>query len=186
MNQRAHLATLLAPLGALIALGCASAPETRHDQVSLEDRADATLEQMVQDDPTLGAALARAPGYVVFPRIGEGGFIVAGATGVGVVYERGNPIGYAELGEVSVGAQAGGQSYSQLVIFENQDSLERLKLGNFDLTTDVTATAITSGSAASIRFEGGVAVFTEYESGLMAEASVGGQRITFRSTEDAA
>lgn len=186
MNQRAHLATLLAPLGALIALGCASAPETRHDQVSLEDRADNTLEQMVREDPTLGAALARAPGYVVFPSVGEGGFIVGGTSGVGVVYERGNPIGYAELGEISVGAQAGGQSYSQLIVFENQDALDRLKLGNFDITAGASATAITSGAGTNLHFEGGVAVITDDESGLMASAAIGGQRITFVSTDDAA
>lgn len=164
-----------------VCLGCASAPETRPDQRALEARADATVEHFVDRDPTLRQLLAEAPGYVVFPSIAAGGFVVGGQTGVGVVYEDGRPIGYAEMREANIGAQIGGQSYAQLVVFETRDALDRLKSGNFDLSAGVTATAIQSGAAASTRFEGGTAVFIDDESGLMAGAVVGGEQIEFRA-----
>ena len=166
-------------LAAAMLAACASAPETRPEQQALEARAEATVETMVARDPSLGELLAGAPGYVVFPQVAEGGVIVGGANGVGVVFEDGRPTGYAELREGSVGLQLGGQSYSELVVFETDDALTRFKTGNFDLTAGVTATAIMSGAGASTRFEDGVAVFVDDESGLMAGATLAGQSISY-------
>jgi len=166
-------------IATFLALGCASAPETRPEQNSLEAQAAATVASMTREDPSLGEMLSNAAGYVVFPEVGEAGFIASGSAGVGVVYEDGAPIGFAELREGSVGAQVGGQTFSQLIVFESQSALDRLKSNNFDLTADTSATAITSGAAASVQFEDGAAVFIEDEAGLMVEAAVGGQSITF-------
>jgi lipid-binding SYLF domain-containing protein len=170
-------------LGLFVAafFGCASAPSTRPDQRALEARAEATVSHFVTRDPTLRPLLAEAPGYVVFPEIASGGFVVGGEGGVGVVFEDGRPIGYAELQEANIGAQIGGQSYSQIIVFETQGALNRLKAGNFDLSANATATAITAGAAASTRFESGTAVFIDNQSGLMAGATVGGERIVFRA-----
>ncbi len=161
--------------------GCASAPSTRPDQRALEARADATVEHFVTRDPTLRPLLAEAPGYVVFPEIAAAGFVVGAEGGVGVVYEHGRPIGYAELQEANIGAQIGGQSYSQIIVFETEGALNRLKAGNFDLSASATATAVTAGAAASTRFEGGTAVFIDNQAGLMASATVGGERMVFRA-----
>ncbi|AKF08603.1 hypothetical protein DB32_005752 [Sandaracinus amylolyticus] len=161
--------------------GCASAPESRPDQRALEARADGALETMMARDTSLRPLLSRAAGYVVFPEVTEGGFIVGGAQSVGVVYENGRPTGYAELRGGTVGAQIGGQSYSQLVVFEDRQALQRLRAGNFDLTAGVTATAIQAGAAAQANFEGGTAVFIDSQSGLMAGATVGGESITYIS-----
>src|ERR1700720_4365784 len=57
-------------------------------------------------------------GYAVFPTIGKGAFIVGGAHGTGRVYARGKYIGDTSLTQVSVGFQAGGEGYSQIVFFE--------------------------------------------------------------------
>lgn len=159
--------------------GCASAPQTREDRSALEARADATVQSMVASDPSLGDVLARSAGYAVFPEIAEGGFVVGGAGGVGVVYERGRPIGYSELRAGTVGAQIGGQSYSEIIVFENRGALDRFRAGNFDLQAGLSATAVQSGAAARAQFENGVAVFVGGESGLMAAANVGGQSLNF-------
>ena len=123
--------------------------------------------------------LDRSYGYVVFPQVGEGGFIVGGARGQGVVFERGRPVGFATLTEGSIGLQAGGQSYSEIIVFEDPGAFQRLKAGNFDLTADAQAIALTSGASANARFEGGTAVFVLPEGGLMAGVTVGGQQISF-------
>jgi lipid-binding SYLF domain-containing protein len=54
-------------------------------------------------------------GYVIFPNVGKGGFGVGGAAGNGAVYEQGNFIGYAKLTQVSIGFQAGGQAYREVI-----------------------------------------------------------------------
>jgi lipid-binding SYLF domain-containing protein len=158
---------------------CASAPESRPDQRALEARSDAVLQTMIARDPSLGELLARAPGYVVFPEVVEGGLIVGGAQAVGVVYEDGDPVGYAELRNASIGAQLGGMSYSELIVFATDDAFTRLRAGNFDISADLRATAIQSGAATSAHFEGGTAVFIDDESGLMAGASLAGEQISF-------
>ena len=176
MNKK----NLLVVVG-LVALfaGCAGSPETRPEQRGLEARADATVEQFVSRDPSLGDLLASAAGYAVFPEVMEGGFIVGGSSGVGVVYSRYTPVGYSEMRAGSVGLQAGGQAFSQIVVFQTEEALNRLMAGNFDMSAGVTATALASGSAASVEFEGGTAVFVDDETGLMAGASIEGQSLNF-------
>lgn len=166
-------------LFALLAAACASSPETRAEEQQVISQANATLRDMVARDPSLTDVLARSPGYVVFPQIGEGGFIVGGTSGLGVVYENGRPIGFARLNEGSIGLQAGGQTYSQLVIFNTRNALERLKSGQFSFTANATATAISRGAAASADFRQDTMVFVRPEGGLMAGVSVGGQRMSF-------
>lgn len=170
-------------VGLIVSLfaGCASAPQTRRDERALEAHADAAIASYVARDPSFDDLLARSVGYVVFPEVATGGFIVGGSAGVGVVYERGRPVGYAELRSGSIGLQAGGQTYSEIVVFNSHEALERLMAGNFDLSADLTATAIQSGAAASARFEGGTAVFIEDESGLMAGASLAGESISYQA-----
>lgn len=168
-------------LMATMFVGCASAPQSRPDQQALEARADATVQTMVASDPTLGELLARSAGYAVFPQVSEAGFVVGGAGGAGVVYENGRVIGFSELRAGSVGAQIGGQSFSEIIVFETPAALDRFRAGNFDLQAGLSATAIQSGAAARARFEDGVAVFVGGHSGLMAAANVGGQSVTFHA-----
>lgn len=170
---------LLAPLAVVVLLGCASAPRSRPDQRDLEARADATLTAMRDADPSLREVLDEAAAYVVFPRITSGGFIAGAQGGVGVVYRHDVPIGYATISGGSIGFQAGGQRYAELMIFRTAEAFERMRGGDFDLSAGLTATALQEGSARQARFEDGVAVIISDESGLMAGASVGGETVTF-------
>ncbi len=61
-----------------------------------------------------------AYGYAVFPSIGKGGLVVGGAHGNGRVYEKGKYVGDTSMTQVTVGAQIGGQAYSQIIFFEDQ------------------------------------------------------------------
>jgi hypothetical protein len=171
---------LIVPLTALtLAMACASAPDTRAERRTLEARADATVDAMIDADPSLDRMLDQAYGYVVFPEVSEGAALAGAASGVGVVYEQGVPVGYAELREGSFGAQLGGQEFAELIVIRNRRTFLQLEAGSFDLTADSTATAVQSGAAANAMFEDGTAVFVDLESGLMAEASIGAQNIRF-------
>ena len=129
---------------------------------------------------TLREFLERAHGYAVFPTVGKAGAVVGGAYGRGVVYEQGQPVGYAELNQASAGAQLGGQSYSEIIVFENAGALERLKSGNFDVGAGVSAVLLKSGAAREARFQNGTAVFVHPKKGAMAEASVSGQKLNYK------
>lgn len=164
---------LLLPLALLIA--CAGTPSD--DRMMRESRA--ALERFVDRDPSLQDWIDNAHGYVVFPEIAKGGFWVGGGFGRGIVFERGEPIGRATTSQATIGAQIGAQSYSQVIFFRDDAALRTFQRGNLEFSAQATAVAASAGAAATTSYERGVAVFNMTRGGLMAEASVGGQRFTF-------
>jgi lipid-binding SYLF domain-containing protein len=167
----------------MMTTGCSTAPKTQAEKRSLVGEADAAVTSMTARDPSLRDLIDGAPGYVIFPDVGKAGAIIGGAYGRGVVYEQGRPVGFAELNQGSIGAQIGAQSYSELVVFENEAALGRLKAGNFDLGAEASAVALKAGAGKSARFEGGVAVFQHTRGGLMAAAAVNGQKLNYEQMD---
>jgi lipid-binding SYLF domain-containing protein len=166
-------------VGVLVLAGCASAPQTRTESRDLLVRADEAIESMVAQDQTLRGVLDEVYGYAVFPRIAEGAFLIGGAAGVGVLYEEGEPVGFLTMNHGTVGAQVGGQAFTEIVVFQTREAVERVKAGNFDLTANAGVTVITAGSAARTHTESGTHVYIDDEDGLMAGVSVGGQTFGF-------
>jgi lipid-binding SYLF domain-containing protein len=168
----------------LLSTGCATAPKTEAQRQSLVAEADASVQSMIAKDEGLRDFIADAHGYAAFPNIGKAGLVAGGASGRGVVYEDGRPVGYAQINQGSVGAQIGAQTYSELIVFQDQAALDRVKSGNFEFGADVSAVALKAGAAKTAQFKGGVAVFVQPKGGLMAEASIKGQKITFEQMDE--
>jgi len=116
----------------------------------------------------------------VFPTVGKGGLGVGGAGGRGIVYEQGNAIGYTTLSQATIGLQIGGQSYSELILFENKAAFDRFTRGEWAPAAQATAVAAASGAGANAKYNDGVAIFVMNQKGLMGEASVGGQKFDFQ------
>lgn len=138
-----------------------------------------TIALFKQKDPSIAQLFSQSAGYVVFPTVGEGGFIVGGGHGHGEGYEGGAYVGRVTLSELSVGAQVGGQSYSQVVFFETPVDFKRMKDNAFKFDAEVSAVAADAGVAKNAKFKDGVATFIIPKQGLMAAASVGGQKLEF-------
>jgi len=139
-------------------------------------------------------------GYAVFPNVGEAGFVVGGALGKGHVYVHGRLIGDTTMGQVSVGFQAGGKAYSEIIFFQDKDALERFQSGTFEFSAGASAVAITAGASASAGTNGasagasgtmdnartdgvytnGMAVFTIAKGGLMYAATLAGQKFSYK------
>jgi lipid-binding SYLF domain-containing protein len=138
-------------------------------------------------------------GYAVLPTIGKGGFIIGGAHGDGRVYRRGKYVGDISMTQISIGFQAGGEAYSEIIFFQDQRALDEFTSGHFEFDGDVSAVALTTGASASAGTDGvsagasggkkdattageyvkGIAVFTIAKGGLMYDAAVAGQRFSF-------
>ncbi|MEI7657807.1 MAG: hypothetical protein WCK33_07050 [Phycisphaerae bacterium] len=157
---------------------CTTAPESQVGKDQLEDRAAQAIETATKNDPSLKKLLSDAKGYAVFPTVGKGAIGIGGAYGKGVLYEGGKVIAYCDLTQASIGLQLGGQAYSEIIAFETVGSLGRFKSGNFAFSAQATAVALKSGAGANAKYADGVAVFTMAESGLMYEASLGGQKFS--------
>ena len=104
-----------------------------------------------------------------------------GAYGRGVVYERGQHIGYADLTQGTVGAQVGGQSFSELLVFEHKAALDRFKAGEFGVAAGASAVVLKSGVATTPNFVDGVAVIVQPVGGVMVEAAIGGQQFAYQA-----
>lgn len=147
---------------------------------------------------------SRSYGYAIFPTVGKGGFILAGGYGRGRVFVAGDPVGDTTLTQASVGFQVGGQAYTQIIFFEDERAFREFSRGGFEFSSQVNATVIKANAQATVSTAGstagasggiddvesaspgyykGMAVFIIATGGLMFEASVGGQRFTYRPIE---
>jgi lipid-binding SYLF domain-containing protein len=139
----------------------------------------AAIATFKKTDPSLDKFFETSAGYAVFPTITKGAIGVGAAHGGGEVIVHGAVIGTTSMTQVTVGAQLGGQQYSEVIFFETKDALESFKGGHFEMSAQVSAVAAADGASANAKYSSGVAVFTVAKGGLMYEASVGGQKFSF-------
>ena len=168
-------------LGLLFLSACNTAPQTAEGKRDIRDQSSETMSKAKINDPTLVNFSNAAWGYAVFPSIGKGAAGIGGAYGKGVLYEHGAAVGYCDLSQATIGAQLGGQAYSEILCFESQQAVDTFKQGNFRFDAQATAVALKSGAGANAKFVNGVAVFTMDEAGLMFEASIGGQKFSYQA-----
>jgi lipid-binding SYLF domain-containing protein len=120
-----------------------------------------------------------AEGWAVFPNVGKGGLIVGGAHGTGLVYEKTNLIGKVTMTQGSIGAQIGGQTFAEIICFETAKALDDFKASKMEMSAEVSAVAAAEGVGRAAKYTQGVAVFTMPKKGLMAQASIGGQKFKY-------
>jgi len=160
-----------------IVFGCAGWDPNREQK---EDTAvQVTIASFKKADSTMQVYFDNSYGYVVFPSVGKGGYFIGGGYGVGRVYEQGNFIGNSRIINLTVGAQIGGQSYSEIIFFKDHASLNDFKGGNFEFTAQASAVFVNEGASKDHHYNKGVAVFTMPKAGAMAEATIGGQKFIF-------
>lgn len=141
-------------------------------------------------------------GYAVFPTIGKGGIVLGAAHGSGRVYVKGKHVGDTSMTQVSVGPQLGAQAYSQIIFFEDKRAFDEFSSGHFELGAQASAVAITAAASAQAttggagvgasgtpshattasHYHDGLAIFTITKGGLMYEASLAGQKFSYRAT----
>ena len=151
---------------------------------SLVKDSEAAKEAFLKQDDSLSIFFSSASGYAIFPNVGKGGLGVGGASGNGILYVGGKAIGTAKLTQVTIGFQAGGQAYREVIFFENNEQLEKFKENNVELSAQASAVAAAAGASADAKYNEGVAIFTMAKKGLMYEASVGGQKFKFTPFEN--
>jgi lipid-binding SYLF domain-containing protein len=134
----------------------------------------------IKTDESMNTLFNNSYGYAIFPNVGKGAAVIGGAGGNGGVYERGKRIGTAKMVQISAGAQVGGQAYREVIFFETKEALDRFKENKVEFSGQVSAVAAKAGASATAKYREGVAVFTQEIGGLMAEASLGGQKFTYK------
>ena len=161
----------------LMVTGFASAQSSKDKEI-ISDSNDAKA-AFIKQDPQMAGFFNKAFGYVIFPNVGKGGLGIGGAAGNGSVYQGRKLIGMAKMSQVTIGFQAGGQAYREVIFFENSTTLQRFKENKVEFSAQVSAVAATAGASADAKYKEGVLVFTMQKGGLMYEASLGGQKFKF-------
>ena len=145
-----------------------------------EDRARASADYFKKNSPSLDRFFEHAYGYAVFPDVFKGGFFLfGGGHGKGYVYEQNTLVGRSSITQLNVGPQLGGQSFSEIIFFKGREELDNFKKGNYELNAQVAAIVVSTGMTTNIDYSNGVAVFVLPKAGVMAEATVGGQKFSY-------
>ncbi len=173
--NRFMTAVVTAMVGLLLA-----PPVWAQDEDEVQEVRD-VIATFVEKDPEMQEWFDTAYGYAVFPNVGKGGLGIGAAHGNGLVFRGGNVVGTSELKAVTVGLQAGGQSFVEVIFFKDKTAFDDFTRGNYEFGAQVSAVALTAGASADLAYNGGVAVMTMAKGGLMYEASVGGQKFEYEA-----
>ncbi len=156
--------------------------------------------KIFKDAGQSGKFFQTAYGYAVFPTIGKGGIGIGFAHGSGRVYAGGKHVGDTSMTQGTIGAQFGGQAYSEIIFFQDKRAFDEFTKGEFEFGAEVSAVAITAGASAQAgtggtgatksvgtekaqviaQYHKGMAVFTVAKGGLMYEATIGGQKFSYK------
>ncbi|TCL67613.1 lipid-binding SYLF domain-containing protein [Mariniflexile fucanivorans] len=160
----------------LITTGAMAQSEKDTEIMADAQKAKSTL---IATDAGLETYFDNASGYAIFPNVGKGGLIVGGASGNGVLYENGTAVGMTSLKKINIGLQAGGQAMIQVIFFETDAALAKFKQGNYEFSAEASAVVAEEGKSENASYSDGVMVFALPKAGLMADASVGGQKFEY-------
>jgi lipid-binding SYLF domain-containing protein len=183
-------------LSLLLAAPFTSAFADQHDDSKYQD----TIKEFRVADQDANL-FDSAYGYAVFPTIGKGAIVLGGAHGAGRVYVDGKHVGDTKMTQLTVGPSLGGQAYSQVIFFQDKRAFDEFATGHFEfgahasgvaVTAAATAQATTGGAGVGAsgtrqhattasHYRDGMAVFTIVKGGLMHEASIGGQRFSYKA-----
>lgn len=113
----------------LVVFACAlSATSVAFADTALAIRNDSAnaLQHLYAVEPSTKELGEKAVAVLVFPKIYKAGFLVGGEHGQGTLFKGKEPVRYYEISAVSLGLQAGAQTFGYALFFMNQKSLNYL------------------------------------------------------------
>jgi len=164
-------------------IGVLSVNAQQNWDVKMEEKSLKTIEKFKEKSWEMKSIFKNSYGYAVFPSIGKGGIVIGGAHGKGILYQQGKPIGDTKMTQVTIGFQWGGQSYSEIVFFEDKEAFDLFRANRLELAAQASAVLVTAGISKDIPYNNGVAIYTLPKAGLMFEATVGGQKFKYKEKE---
>ncbi len=124
--------------------------------------------------------LSQVKGYLVFPSVIKGGFIVGGEYGEGALRINGTTKHFYSMTSASIGYQIGVQEHSVLIAFISEASLNNfIKSDGWEAGVDGSITVSDWGKSkdiTSISYEKPIIAFIYGAEGLMAGVSIEGTK----------
>ena len=187
-NTRRSFTLVAAAVAAAATFGSLPAfADDASDAKNTVDKATATVNSFASDKDfvALPALLKKAKGVLVYPLVVEGGFIIGGAGGTGVLLVRDEKTGtfsapaFYTMGGLSVGFLAGGQAAETMLVVNTQKALDSLLSTKVKLGGDASVAAGPKGAGASSTFTEDFISYSKTK-GAYANMSLNGQVIAVR------
>ena len=180
--RKAILPALAAAALAAAVVGCdTNSPQSPAQQTAMKSESKNALKQFEAAKPEIQSVVDGAAGYAIFPDVGKAAVGIGGAHGRGEVYQNGQLIGNATLDQASIGFDLGGKTYAELIVFENQEALNKLEQGHISFGASAAVEIVKAGAAAKGNFVHGTRVFVLPKGGLEAGVALNGQKIYYHA-----
>jgi lipid-binding SYLF domain-containing protein len=178
-SLRAAISGLVAFAFVAVLSACSTTPA---QQSALDDNARTALNSLYATVPAAQGVAEKSKAVLVFPSVTKAGLGIGGQFGNGVLFENGQPTGYYNISGGSFGLQAGAQTFSQAYFFTNQQALDNFRrLRGVEVGAGLNVAVANmgaSGEISSSTLQQPVVVFVWGQQGLMAGATINGQKIT--------
>ena len=142
----------------------------------------AALQALYSSSPGAKALGDKAKGILVFPNVTKAGFIIGGQGGDGVLLIKGKPAAYYNTAAVSVGLQAGVQTFGYVLFFMSDSVLNGFrKSSGFEIGVGPNIVIIDAGAAKDLNTltaKADVYAVIFDQKGLMAGVGIQGSKIT--------
>lgn len=153
------------------------------DEASLlEQESRAALTSLYSASPGAKALGERAKAILIFPNITKAGLIVGGQGGEGVLLVNGEVAAHYNTGAVSIGMQAGMQTFGYAMFFMSDKVLSDFRSSrNFQIGVGPSVVVLDTGAGKDINTltaKSDIYATIFDQTGLMAGASVQGSKIT--------
>ena len=148
----------------------------------IDQEVDFALKTLYATSATAKALGDKAAGVLVFPNIVKGGFVLGAQGGDGALMKGGKNAGYYNSFALSVGWQAGIQSYAYAIFFVGDDAMKDFENSNgFEIGLGPNIVFLDAGAAKdmdTLTGKTGVYGMIFDQKGLMLGISLQGAKIT--------
>lgn len=169
--------TFLFVLASLCSLTVIKAQDSKEER--LKDDAENAKSAFIENNKQLEPLFDKAYAYAILPNVGKGAAGIGGAAGSGIVYEKGEMVGMVKMRQFTAGLQFGGEAFREVIFFEDKATLERFKTNELEFSSQTSASDIKEENNKDADYKNGILVFTQKKTGLMYDASVGGQKFNY-------
>lgn len=152
------------------------------DDSMLVQDSRAALKSLYDGSPGAKALGDKASAVLVFPNVVKAGFIVGGQGGDGVLFTKGKVTGHYNTAAVSVGLQAGAQSFGYVLFFMSDKVLSEFRNSkNFQIGVGPNIVVVDAGAAkdiSTLTAKADIYAMIFDQKGLMAGIGLQGSKIT--------
>lgn len=178
--MKSTLAVTLMALG-MLATGPALAAFTAADAAEVGTESTAALATFDGDTSGAKTLIDNAKGLLVCPKITKGGFILGVESGKCEMRVGGKVVEYYSTKAAKVGLLAGLQSYSMILVFNDQPALDKFRSGDSGWEVGVDASVAVakvgaSGKLDTTNLQEAIVAYVFGEKGLMADLSLEGSK----------